>query len=1158
MKHEPFHTDVESNTHAEPGRIIPWYLSFVFFLGPCLILAVEMAGEGFPESLLSGYHYGFSLLWVVGLILIYKYALIEGLARYTLTTGNHIFDGLHGFPGPKNWEVYFMVLIYTLEMIAYGGIALYSGRFLHLIIPGFGEEVGALVTICAALLFLIRKSFTVFEHVMLGIAGVMIAGTTYCLLGLRGLDLDTSLLDLNFGSEFITDVSPMMLGIGSGLSLLLYSVWLKEKVGVRHGSRYLTEQIQSIRIGQGFTFILIGLLTTAFVAFGSIVPEHSELIPGLIEALHHIPHGLTVFIVTSYILLFGVLLAGADGRARAIASILHSVSDSRFPEKRLYQGVVVLFCLLMGVIPLSGSHEDILSYIYGIASLMFAIVGFMILYLDSHLPKHARGSHLWILIMSIGSAAFLLTTLFREEVNLEVHLPTIEHLMLLLFILYLFDKTGILIRGRQGALQRADQIVIITVMVLFCISGIVSDVWYGSVLSSFLILGPVIAGLFGGPVIGIITGVMSGLILDPQTAPGMSMLVGSCLAGLLSGWYSLRSKGIFSYLNLILLGIGAGLAGFAPLLLLGQVSQSTGEGHLSLTEVMVRSLIMILLGLIITLYFINEKNRSRGQVRSESPTVLHFIDSLKPDCISSIQLWRLLLGLVILLGFGLIIGSGSARNVVTPLLGRIAILACMIFVLTRSKTFQDILTGSLSLIEKSWIIVIFGIFSIFGTLGSIDLASVTINFRDLGPIIAGLLGGPVIGLGCGIVGGLYYGSTTGVSGIIGMITTMVAGLLAGYASWMWRGVLSAKRLFILGLSIEMIWFVLTWFFSSMPPEALAATGILTTLTIISGLLVFYFIIREETVSIQSMRLSGNGEEDKKREHYLAALSEELMDYIAETFTIISGRLIALEYFLETLGEQEAVIKIRAMIRTDHIDELLNDFNQFALLHGEGKTDDVRLALKAGQITQKLNRMIHHDRLDLVVDHSLISRAQRMLADYLEIFQGSDPAPVCDEVDLTSLISGILLDIRTIPVSDEEFLDVSDNPDLYAKALLSRVAHLPLFDSVTIRKEEGLASSLVCSDRDRIRDLIVIILERMTISGAETISLSVSDEEDRVLLSISSTGMTGAPWQDRRIHFLERESRICGGEGAYLHEGTKQIVQVRLPKSLHGTPLSFSV
>jgi hypothetical protein len=77
-------------------------------------------------------------------------------------------------------------------------------------------------------------------------------------------------------------------------------------------------------------------------------------------------------------------------------------------------------------------------------------------------------------------------------------------------------------------------------------------------------------------------------------------------------------------------------------------------------------------------------------------------------------------------------------------------------------------------------IVIFGLFSIFGTyIGTEQSLGVITNIRDLAPIVAGLVGGPVVDVSVGLIGGIHRLFLGGVTGISCSIATILAGLLAG-------------------------------------------------------------------------------------------------------------------------------------------------------------------------------------------------------------------------------------------------------------------------------------------------------------------------------------------------------------------------------------------
>jgi len=75
--------------------------------------------------------------------------------------------------------------------------------------------------------------------------------------------------------------------------------------------------------------------------------------------------------------------------------------------------------------------------------------------------------------------------------------------------------------------------------------------------------------------------------------------------------------------------------------------------------------------------------------------------------------------------------------------------------------------------------LIFGAVSIFGTYSGIEIFGAIANVRDLGPMIAGLIGGPVIGLGAGLIGGIHRYFLGGFTCVPCSLATVLAGLFGG-------------------------------------------------------------------------------------------------------------------------------------------------------------------------------------------------------------------------------------------------------------------------------------------------------------------------------------------------------------------------------------------
>ncbi len=103
------------------------------------------------------------------------------------------------------------------------------------------------------------------------------------------------------------------------------------------------------------------------------------------------------------------------------------------------------------------------------------------------------------------------------------------------------------------------------------------------------------------------------------------------------------------------------------------------------------------------------------------------------------------------------------------------------YLLTRTPFFLQ-----KPLLEKTYnfklnlsLIVFFGFFSIYGTLSGFRIDNAIANTRYIAPVVAGLIAGPVVGFGAGLIGGLHRLLDGNFASIPSAISTTVAGLAAG-------------------------------------------------------------------------------------------------------------------------------------------------------------------------------------------------------------------------------------------------------------------------------------------------------------------------------------------------------------------------------------------
>ncbi len=101
-------------------------------------------------------------------------------------------------------------------------------------------------------------------------------------------------------------------------------------------------------------------------------------------------------------------------------------------------------------------------------------------------------------------------------------------------------------------------------------------------------------------------------------------------------------------------------------------------------------------------------------------------------------------------------------------------------IVTKLETIQRVIFKKATVRDYAIFIVIFGLFSIFGTYIGIPWEHGAIsNIRDLAPIVAGFVAGPYIGVAVGLIGGIHRLFLGGDSAVPCCIATILAGLLAG-------------------------------------------------------------------------------------------------------------------------------------------------------------------------------------------------------------------------------------------------------------------------------------------------------------------------------------------------------------------------------------------
>jgi sigma-B regulation protein RsbU (phosphoserine phosphatase) len=121
------------------------------------------------------------------------------------------------------------------------------------------------------------------------------------------------------------------------------------------------------------------------------------------------------------------------------------------------------------------------------------------------------------------------------------------------------------------------------------------------------------------------------------------------------------------------------------------------------------------------------------------------------------------------------------------LVEKICVIVVIAYLITRTKYFMEILDKKFTLKNRVILILIFGAVSIFGTYSGIEIFGAFANVQDLGPMIAGLIGGPVIGVGAGLIGGVHRYFLGGFTCVPCSLATVLAGLFGGIVYLLRKG-----------------------------------------------------------------------------------------------------------------------------------------------------------------------------------------------------------------------------------------------------------------------------------------------------------------------------------------------------------------------------------
>jgi phosphoserine phosphatase RsbU/P len=189
----------------------------------------------------------------------------------------------------------------------------------------------------------------------------------------------------------------------------------------------------------------------------------------------------------------------------------------------------------------------------------------------------------------------------------------------------------------------------------------------------------------------------------------------------------------------------------------------------------------------------------------------------------------------------------SVFGILWALVERTCIVLVLLALVFHINYFRRTITGNITVINQIVLAVIFGIVGIYGTYSGVSTSGAIANIRNFGPMMAGLLGGPWVGLGAGLIGGVHRYFMGGFTCLPCAIGTISSGLVGGLLLMLWKGQIGIWKPALFAFIMEIADMGLLLLIARPFENALALVKVIAMPMILAdtlGVAVFAFLLRD--------------------------------------------------------------------------------------------------------------------------------------------------------------------------------------------------------------------------------------------------------------------------------------------------------------------------
>lgn len=232
-------------------------------VGPGLVVAATGVGAAdLVATLVAGSKYGYALLWAAVLGALMKIVLVEGAGRYSLATGNTIYEGWSSLGRWTSW--YFGPYIVIWGFV-YGSAAMAgTGLALHSLFPVLGVAPWGILAGFTGLALVWVGRYGVFEKVLSAMVLLMFVSMVWAAaVTLPNLPELLGGLVPRIPDGALFNVLSVAGGVGGTITLAAYGYWLREK------GWSTPRHMRVMRIDNSVAYAVTGLFVVSTLIVGA-------------------------------------------------------------------------------------------------------------------------------------------------------------------------------------------------------------------------------------------------------------------------------------------------------------------------------------------------------------------------------------------------------------------------------------------------------------------------------------------------------------------------------------------------------------------------------------------------------------------------------------------------------------------------------------------------------------------------------------------------------------------------------------------------------------------------------------------------------------------------------------------------------------------------